>query len=136
MARRQHSLGEVSVILTRKDGKETNTLDGLKLSDIEAKIEPAAVAAIDQDFDSLFRGVADENLKKGIRNEKLKNVILRNIVLGTDEIIVNHGFGYAPHFYNVIPKSNVVWYESREPDTSNVYLIAAAAVTVDVIIQG
>lgn len=136
MARRQHSLKDVSVTITRKDGRSDQPIGTLLVTDLEAEVDPASIAAIEQDIDGLHRNIGNENIVRGIGSEKIKQVLSRSVVIGTDEVTIAHGFGYAPNFYHVIHKSSVVPYQSREPDSNNIYLIATAAVTADVKIEG
>ncbi len=140
MARRQHSLKEAMVEARRKDGKNNETIGGLKLEDLEFEVDPGVIAAIDQDLDGIYRrNIGNDNVAPGaIGANRIKHVVVRNVAIATNGTPVAHGFGYPPNFFYVTPTegSIVDWRQDKVADNVNVYIKAGVAFTADVKIEG
>ncbi len=124
--RRNNFFKSIKVLIKRDDGSETN---------LTGEVEPDAVAAINEDLDAAFQFVDRSNLGKDISDSKIKQVRIDGVVLGTSERSIPHGLGVNPT-YTVYPKSAVVWYETRIPDQTNIFLAAADTLTVDIVAKG
>ena len=140
MAHRQHSLLLAEVHVRRRDRKADEPIGGLKLADLEFEVDPAAVAAIDQDLDGLYRrNVGNDNIPPGsLRANRIKHVVVKDVVIVEGETPVAHGFGYIPNFFYVTPTggSVVTWKQAQPSDNVNVYIKAGAQFTADVKIEG
>lgn len=126
----------MKVNLRLKQGSGDMPLSRLKLSDLEAFVEDGAVRAINEDFDGIHKNITNVNLKKGIDPSKLRNNRRNNIVIATNETPISHKLGVVPYDYRVIMKNSSAWYQTKAPDSQNLYLAATAVVTADIIIEG
>jgi hypothetical protein len=61
-------------------------------------------------------------------------VVRKDQAIAATETAVAHGLGFVPKMAIPVGQANVACWRSRVPDSRCVYLIAASAVTVDVVI--
>lgn len=134
MGNRSGYINEMKVEIRRKDGKD-GAIGGLKLSDIELNVADDVVGQVNRHLDDIYNGVRNENIRGQIDPAKIRQESY-SIVIGTAETKVPHGLGQKPTEYCVTPKEQGVWWQSRAPDTSYLYLQATAAISVDVVIKG
>ena len=132
MAKRRGRTPEFEVTVTRKDRLQDEKIGELKLDDLEFKISPEAVTELNESIDNLHRNIQDENIRS-VSAKKIKQVKREGQSITTDETKISHGLGSTPHRYFVTPKSNGVWWETRQQDANFIYLQASAAMTADII---
>jgi hypothetical protein len=119
MGKRRHKLGEVLVI----------DVGGVM------QVDPDAVAAIDEDIDNLYRNIQNENLRPGIEATKIRHHVESGVALTTDEAAVPHNLGVVPLEWAAVGNAAQIIYESKDSDSSFVYLKADGNVTARVIIK-
>jgi hypothetical protein len=139
MAQRRNILKDMKVKIRLKEGKGDMPLSRLRLSDLEAFVDENSVRAINEDFDGLHKNVTNENLKQGIDPTKIRNNRFNNVVIATDETVIAHSMGVIPYDFRVVMKGTGGWYQTRDPDTQNIYIAVAAgtdSVTADIIVEG
>jgi len=59
---------------------------------------------------------------------------LANQSIGTTQTAIPHGLGYTPNIVIIKPKSNAVIWESKDADSTYIYLTASAAATADIYV--
>ena len=103
---------------------------------LSGEVDARAVAAVNEDLDRSYQFRDNEGLPKELDPQKLRHIDITNVLLGTDELIIYHGLDKIPLGYRVYPKSGVLWHETRDKDQTSIYLAAAAALTVDITVEG
>jgi hypothetical protein len=101
------------------------------------ELDPSVVAAINEDFDEIYRNIDDDNVAGDIEAEKTRTSIIEDVIVTTAETAVPHNLGKEPSYYFVVPKNAATWYENRRPDRSFIYLkVSTGSMTANVIAQG
>lgn len=136
MPKRKNILKEVKVRIKVRDGKEGLPLAKLTVEDLEAVVDDTSIRAINEDLDGLHKNLSNDNIRYGVDANKIRNFRTNNVVLATDETVVPHSLGVRPYDYRVIMKGSSAWWQTREPDSKNIYLAATGAVTVDILVEG
>lgn len=139
MAGRRNILKEMKVSLRLKSGVGDMPLSRLRLSDLEAFVDDNSVRAINEDLDGLHKNITNDNVRQGLQPNKLRHRRFNNMTIGTTETVIAHSLGVVPYDYRVIPKGSAGWFQTRDPDPQNLYLIVASGtdpVTADIIVEG
>jgi len=127
MAKRINKIKEAKVVIKR---------NGQVQDDLEAVVDDNVIRAINEDLDSLYRNIWNDNIRSGIDPKKIRHAKVTNVLIGTSETPVRHALGVKPHTYNVILRGSSAWWQTKEPDNMNVYIAATESVSADIIVEG
>lgn len=108
---------------------------GAIASQFEAEVSPDAVAELN---DQLSRPIlTKEELERETQfRSRQKHVKLTDRTIGTTETKIGHGLNLIPFWYDIHAKDVLTdWRETRRPDEQFLYLIATAAVVVDILVE-
>lgn len=141
MARRKRYLPRLDVVFSRRDRNNGKPLLNVAAQDMEASIEPRAVAAINQDIEATGR-VRAGDISGKIGHDKMIYQKITDVVISDSETPVAHTLGVVPLYYHFVVKGTGyvdsapdVW-QTRPPDATAVYLQASATAHVDIIVRG
>jgi len=115
------------------------TVDDLRkeiLSGVEVQLDDQAVQALNEDIDDVYKNIRGHNIRGQIGHSKLRSKKIQNLALTTNEAAIPHSLGVTPEGIQVVPLTNGVWYQSKKPDATCIYLTASAAMTVDIKVEG
>lgn len=93
--------------------------------------------AADFDFPTTPAGTVQELWRAILRilpGVGRRQKVIRNFSIGTTETPVGHGLGYVPDSAFLIPRADVRWWQTREPDAKCAYFAASAAVVANVVV--
>ena len=142
MIGRRHFISSATVKLKRKDRLDEETLADQRIEDLEAVIDPAVLASINEDADVAHREVRVSNIKGRLPYAKILYQKIENVEIGTTETEIGHSLGKVPMFYHVNRKNTGYYgsppdvWETRVADQAAIYLQADMPVFVDVIVRG
>jgi len=115
--KRKNIFSKVSVL---KDGEEVGLL------------EKKFISSLNEDFDALYLETT-----ASIPSDYLHHVDKIGVTINTETTQIAHGLGVKPSFYVVTLRiapggSFATWAQSRESDSSFVYLVASVGAKADI----
>jgi len=133
MSNRSGFINKMKVGVKLKSGAKR--IAGVDLTDLELEVDPSIVGQLNEQVGAIYHGVRNDNIRDKIDATKIRQES-KSITIGTDETKIPHSLGVKPSEYCVMPKESGIWYQSKDPDSSYVYLVATAAMSVNIVIKG